>query len=193
MPFLFLSIVSTDSTQCPHWSPERFCRLVNRELELHFLLGQYPSTSLPKHAWPDTYCIISIAESLLREISLVFQPKLQNEAIQTKENSSIMLASDTRNTETLTGYVPNPNDVNINHIVDQEIRIHLEVSELEEKYHNAAFDYYFKLYEWSRLKDQQIIWLYIHPEPAKILFNIDIDSNCSIEKSSKMVKKYFLI
>ena len=104
-----------------------------------------------------------------------------------------MLAIDTRNTETLTGYVPNPNDVDINHIVDQEIRIHLEVSELEEKYHNAAFNYYFKLYEWSRLKDQQILWLYNHPEPAKKLFNIDIDSKCSIEESSKKVKKYFLI
>jgi hypothetical protein len=137
--------------------------------------------------------IISIAESLLKEISLVFQPKIQNKAIQTKENSSIMLAIDTRNTETLTGYVPNPNDVDINHIVDQEIRIHLEVSELEEKYHNAAFNYYFKLYEWSRLKDQQILWLYNHPEPAKKLFNIDIDSKCSIEESSKKVKKYFLI
>ena len=130
--------------------------------------------------------IITIAESLLKEISLVFQPKIQNKAIQTKENSSIMLAIDTRN-------VPNPNDVDINHIVDQEIRIHLEVSELEEKYHNAAFNYYFKLYEWSRLKDQQILWLYNHPEPAKKLFNIDIDSKCSIEESSKKVKKYFLI
>ena len=133
--------------------------------------------------------IKAIADSLLQEISLAFQTKIENEAIQKKENSSIMLASDTRNTKTLTRYATNPTNVDINQIVDEEILIQLEVSELEQKHQNAAFNYYFKLYEWSQRKDQQISWLYNNPISAKNLFDIDIDSNCSIEDSKKKVKK----
>ena len=117
------------------------------------------------------------AELIVKDISLAF-----------KNQKKELLGLPPRNTSTITEYESDPNKLNIDEMVEEELIIEKEVLVLEKSKQKAEFNYFYKLYEWSQRKDQQVSWLYNNPKVAKTLLDITIDSNTSLEKSHHKVR-----
>jgi hypothetical protein len=122
--------------------------------------------------------LINDAEVIVKDISAAFNIK-NTELVEVE-------VAPTRITSTVTEYSSN-NTLNIHDMVEQELNTEKEVLVLEGQKQKAEFNYYYKLYEWSQRKDQQVLWIYNNPEVAKSL-GIKIDSNISVDKCQHRVR-----
>jgi hypothetical protein len=122
--------------------------------------------------------LINDAEVIVKDISAAFNIK-NTELVEVE-------VAPTRITSTVTEYSSN-NTLNIHDMVEQELNTEKEVLDLEGQKQKAEFNYYYKLYEWSQRKDQQVLWIYNNPEVAKSL-GIKIDSNISVDKCQHRVR-----
>jgi hypothetical protein len=122
--------------------------------------------------------LINDAQVILKDISAAFNIK-NTELVEVE-------VAPTRITSTVTEYLSN-NTLNIHDMVEQELNTEKEVLDLEVQKQKAEFNYYYKLYEWSQRKDQQVLWIYNNPEVAKSL-GITIDSSIPVDKCQHRVR-----
>ena len=114
------------------------------------------------------------AEIIVKDISFAFN----------SQKTELVELAPIRIINTLTEYTSN----NIDVMVEEELVHEKEVLVLEGQKQKAEFNYYYKLYLWSKRKHQQVSWLYNHPEVANSLLGITIDSTITVDKCQHRVR-----